>query len=441
MSDRGRVLALLGTAFFMTILDGTSLLTALPSITRSLRLGPSSVQWTVTAYALAFSGPLLLCGRLADLLGRRRMFACGMALRVMASALCGLAPSGTILVAGRALQGVSAAIIAPAALSMVVNAFPEGAARNRALGVWGCLGGFGATAGLLLGGLITASFGWPWIFWINVPVGAAVLLLTPFILSESRAPSRSFDILGAVTATPFLVSLVYAIIRAPSGDWPVPVAIAALFAVAFILVERHSEAPLVPFHLLRSKSLISGNLTIVIAGMTVDGMLVTLTSYGQGVLGWSPTHFGLLATAMTATSVAGALASQRLVARWGVRRTATTGMLLLCAACLTLSTRTGYLPALIVFGVGMGAGMVGAQIAALTGTTENVSGLTAALTDMSFAIGTALGVAICTTATTFAGHRAAFLTASIFTAAGVFTTLTLPGLRFVQASAQPASEY
>ena len=196
---RRRVLALLGTAFFMTVLDGTSLLTALPSIENDLRLGGPVIQWTVTAYALAFSGPLLLCGRAADLLGRRRMFLIGMVLRVLASLLCGLAPSAGLLVAGRALQGVSAAIIAPAALSMVMNAFPEGAERNRALGVWGGLGGIGATAGLLLGGLITETLGWRWVFWINLPVGLAVLALAPAVLRESRGPARGrrFDLAGA----------------------------------------------------------------------------------------------------------------------------------------------------------------------------------------------------------------------------------------------------
>jgi MFS family permease len=215
---RWQVLALLGTAFFMTILDGTSLLSALPSIERDLGLHGPAIQWTVTAYALAFSGLLLLSGRAADLLGRRKVFLAGMVLRVLSSLLCGLAPSLEVLVAARALQGVSAAIIAPAALSMVMNAFAEGPERNKALGVWGGLGGFGATAGLLLGGLITDTLGWQW----------------------------------------------------------------------------GSAAPLLPFRLLRSRVLVGGNLLLLIAGMAVDGMLITLTSHVQQVLGsrkrvrWGP---------------------------------------------------------------------------------------------------------------------------------------------------------
>ncbi|GII46865.1 MFS transporter [Planotetraspora silvatica] len=443
------MLALLGTAFFMTILDGTSLLSALPSIEGDLGLRGPAIQWAVTAYALAFSGLLLPSGRAADVLGRRRVFLAGMALRVLSSLLCGLAPSLEVLVAARALQGVSAAIIAPAALSMVMNAFPEGPERNRALGVWGGLGGFGATAGLLLGGLITDTLGWQWVFWVNVPIGTTVLLLAPALLHESRAHTRGFDLAGALAITPALVLLVYVLSRVPSDgfDGRLPAAAAVLVAL-FVTIERRSAAPLLPLRLLRSRVLVGGNLLLLIAGMSVDGMLITLTSHVQRVLGWSAVQFGLAAAAMTAASVAVALFSRH-VTTWGIRRLAASGTVLLGTACLLLTRfSTDYslgllLLALLVFGAGMGTAAVCSQISALTGVTQRDSGLAAGLADTSFAIGTALGVAICSSVATArasaiggpatlalsSGHRTAFATAAVFAAAGLVVALTMLGKR------------
>ncbi|MFE4515714.1 MFS transporter [Kitasatospora sp. NPDC056783] len=461
-NGRRRVLALLGTAFFMTILDGTSLLTALPAIEQHLHLHGPAVQWTVTAYALAFSGLLLLCGRAADLLGRRRVFIAGTVLRVLASLACGLAPSGQALVAARALQGVSAAIIAPAALSMVVDTFPEGPERNRALGVWGGLGGFGATAGLLLGGVITDLLGWQWVFWINVPVGAVVLVLAPVLLRESRdrSRSRSFDVPGALTIAPALVLLVHAITRVPASGWTNGRTVGLLAAVAvllgtFALVEKRSAAPLVPLRALRSRTLVGGNLLLLIAGMTVDGMLVTLTSFVQQALGWSAARFGLVTAVMTVTAAAGALLSQRVVPRLGPGRVAAAGAALLGCGCLLLTRLpaggpTGLLPAaLLLFGAGMGAVTVCAQIAALTGVTENDSGMAAGLADTSFAVGTALGAAVCTSVVaayssaasaasatddpaplvSTTGQQAAFGVAGVFAALALIVASTLLGRR------------
>ncbi|MFJ9028600.1 MFS transporter [Streptomyces sp. NPDC102274] len=453
---RWRVLTLLGAAFFMTIVDGTSLLTALPAIEHDLRLHGPAIQWTVTAYALAFSGLLLLCGRAADLLGRRRVFLAGMVLRVLASLGCGLASSPEVLVATRALQGVSAAIIAPAALSMVINTFPEGVERNKALGIWGGLGGVGATAGLLLGGIITNTFGWQWVFWVNVPVGTVVLLLAPAMLRESRdrERSRSFDIAGALTIAPALVLLVYVVTRVPTAGWASAQTSGLLAAVVvlvwlFVLIEKRSVAPLVLFRVLRSRMLIGGNLLLLIAGMAVDGMLITLTSFVQEVLGWSAARFGLTAVVMTMAAVAGALLSQRVVTTLGLARVAAAGTVLLGCGCLLLTRVPAggsmwLLPtALFVFGAGMGAATVCAQIAALTGVTDNDSGLTAGLADTSFAVGTALGAAICASvasARTFAaarppslaltaGQQAAFEAAGVFAALGLIIALTLFGKR------------
>lgn len=425
-----RVLTLLGAAFFMTILDGTSLLTALPAIEHDLDPHGTALQWTVTAYAIAFGSLLILFGRAADLYGRRRMFLAGMGLRVVASLACGLAPGIGVLAAGRALQGVSAAIIAPAALSMVMNTFPEGAERNRALGVWGGLGGFGATAGLLLGGLLTDTAGWPWVFWVNIPVGAVVLLLAPAILSESRdrTASRRFDLAGAATLTPALVLLVYVI---GQGRWAgahtlVPLVAIVVLGWAFTRIEKRSPAPLIPGRMLRSRSLVGGNLLLLAAGMSVDGMLITLTGYAQQTLGWSAVRFGLTAAAMTVTAVAGGLTGQRLVTRLGPARVAAAGTVLIGCGCLLLGHTSWLLiGALAVFGAGMGATSVAGQIAALTGVAAKDSGLSAGFADTSFALGTAFGAAVCAGVSSTAGHLAAFETAAGFAAFGLIVAMTV----------------
>lgn len=377
---RWLVLALLGTAFFMTILDGTSLLAALPSIANDLRLRGQDVQWTVTAYALAFSSLLLVFGRAADRFGRRRMFLAGMALRVLASLACGLAPSITVLVAARAAQGMSAAIIAPAALPMVTLVFPAGSDRNRALAIWGSLGGFGATAGLLLGGALTQLLGWQWVFWLNVPVGIAVLAMAPLLCGESRG----------ITARPRLV---------------------------------------------RSRTLVTGNLLLLVAGMTVDGMLVTLTTLVQHVFGWPALRFGLVAAVMTVTSVIGAMSGQPAIRRYRIGRVAVAGTGLLALACLVLALAHASVALLVfgllVFGAGMGAAVVCAQITALTGAGERDAGVVAAFADTSFALGTAIGAAICAGV----GGMAAFGVAGGFAVAGVLISVVGLGVHNSQSRA------
>ncbi|WP_037068067.1 MFS transporter [Pseudonocardia acaciae] len=408
---RWRVLALLSAAFLMAVLDGTILLTALPSIEAGLGVGGAAVQWTVTVYALAFSGLLLFCGRAADVYGRKRAFLVGMAVRVVASLLCGLAPSIEVLVAARALQGASAAIIAPAALSLLMNTFPAGPERNKALGIWGGLGGTGATAGLLLGGVITEGLGWQWVFLVNVPVGLVVLALAPGLLRETRESerARSFDLLGALTVTGALVALVYTIIEVPASGWAADtvaaLAGAVLLAAAFAVVEARSAEPLAPPRLLRSRGLLGGNVVILLAGMTVDGMLVTLTEHVQRVLGWSPLRFGLVAAVMTVASVAGGMTAQRAAGAFGTRRVTAVGVALMAGSCLLLTqvSSTGSLAVLLVgqlvFGVGMGAAFVCSQIAALADARERDSGVAAGLVDTSFSIGTGLGLAVATSIT------------------------------------------
>jgi MFS family permease len=430
---RWYVLALLGLAFFMTTLDGTILISALPSIATGLRLRPSSAQWVLTAYAISFGGLLLLCGRAADLFGRRRMFLTGVVLRIGSAVLCGVAGSGGALIAGRLLQGLSAGIIAPAALSMVTSAFPEGPERNKALGIWGGLGGVGATAGLLLGGFITDAYGWPAVFFLNVPVCVLVLAFAPVLLTESRgAPARSFDVAGAAAITAALGLLIFAVVSVPTAGWLSVrtlggLAGAAVLIAVFVLVEARSAAPLVPLRIHRSRTLVGGNLLMVTAGMCVDGMLVTLTGYVQRGLGWSAGQFGLLAAVMTVTSVAGLMTAQRLITRIGVGPVAAAGGLCLAVAALLLSrgamaSAALLVAGLVVFGAGMGGAFVGAQIAAFTGVAEEDSGLAAGLIDTSFSMGCALGVAICTSVALTGGYRAAFAVAALFALAGLAAT-------------------
>ena len=410
-SRRWLALALLGTAFFMVILDGTIVYVALPSIDEALDFSAGRLQWVMSAYLLSFGGLLLLGGRSADLLGRRRMFMVGVSLFAASSLLCGLAWSDQILVAARVIQGVAAAIMAPTSLSLLMTVFEEGTERNKALGVWGGIGGVGATSGLLIGGPVTEGLGWEWVFIINVPVALAVLALCPVLLPESRAPvsRRIYDLGGAVTITASLVLLVYAVSEAPEVGWTSAQTIGSLVAsvaliAAFVRIEAHSAAPLVPLRIFRSRALVGGNLVLLTAGAVLDGMLIIVTLYAQEVLGYSTVQFGLGVAVLTVMSVAGAVSGQAFVTRVGLRPVAVTGMILVAAACLVLtkvSVDGSYFGdvflGLLLFGAGLGATFVASQIAGLSGIAEEESGLAAGLVDSSFNVGSALGIALLST--------------------------------------------
>lgn len=399
-------LALLCTAFFMGVLDATSVYTALPSIVEDLEFAPAAIQWVVTAYGLTVGGLLLLGGRLADLLGRRRVFVTAVGIFAVASLLCGLAWSSEVLIAARVLQGAGAAILTPAGLSILMTIFPDGPDRNTALGVWGGLGGTGATAGLLLGGPITEGLDWSWIFWINVPVCAGVLALSPILLPESRVRGRSFDLTGAITITASLVLIVYALSTVPGrGGWTAQaaglVAAALVLLALFVLVESRVASPLVPLHVFRSRTLVGGNLVILIAGMAVDGLLIIVTLYTQRILGLSAIQFGLAMAVMTVVSVGGVLGGRHLVTRAGFRWVAAAGIGLAGLACVLMTripVEGGFvgdlLVGLLIFGLGLGGAFVAGQIAALTGVAEHESGLASGIVETSFAIGTTLGVAL-----------------------------------------------
>jgi EmrB/QacA subfamily drug resistance transporter len=395
----------------MVILDGTIVLVALPSIGADLGFSEQGLQWVLSAYALTFGGLLLLGGRAADLLGRRRLFMAGVLFFTAASLMCGLAWSPAALLAGRVLQGVGAAIMTPTALSIISTTFPEGSERNKALGIWGALGGIGATAAWLIGGPLVDGPGWEWIFFINIPLGLAALTLAPLLLRESRAPTarRSYDPAGALTITGALVLLVYVLVEAPDVGWGdaqtiLLFASSAVLLAAFALIESRHRAPLVPLRFLRSRTLVGANAVMLLVGTVAVGMPFVLTLYAQQVLGYSAAKFGVSSVVLAVAVTAGAIVAQAAVLRVGFRAVAATGMALMGAGCLLLtqvSVGGSYFGdiffGLLVSGPGIGLAFVTATVAALAGVAEHESGLASGLSNTALQIGAALGVAIVTT--------------------------------------------
>ena len=408
---RWKALALLCGAFFMVILDANIVIVGLPSIDAELGFSDQGLQWVISAYALTFAGLLLLGGRAADLLGRRRVFMVGLLFFTLASLLCGLAWSPAALIAARAVQGIGAAIMTPTALSIVSTTFPEGAERNKALAIWGMNGAFGATAGYLIGGLLVDGPGWEWIFFINVPVGLAALALSPLLLRESRAAwtRRSYDPAGALTITGTLVLLVYALVEAPDAGWRSPQTIllfagAAALVAAFAVIESRHRAPLLPLRILRSRTLVGANAVMLLFGTVGFGMPFILTLYAQQVLGYSPLEFGVSFVVTPIAAAVGMIVAQAAVAKVGFRPVAATGMALLGAGSLLLtqvSADGSYLGdifiGLLVFGAGIGPAFATATIAALAGVAERESGVASGISNTAFQLGGALGVAIVST--------------------------------------------
>jgi EmrB/QacA subfamily drug resistance transporter len=405
------VLAVVGAAFFMTILDVAIVNVALPSIQRDLDIAESTVQWLITAYAITFGGFLLLGGRMADLLGRRRIFLLGLTIFTLASLVCGLANSAGLLIGARAVQGVGAAIISPAALSIVTTTFEEGAERNKALGIWGALGGSGAAVGVLLGGILTKYLGWEWIFFVNVPVGVIVFLLTRPVVPESRADlgHRRFDAAGAVTVTSGLALFVYAISKAPDVGWATGrtigflIASAAILAV-FVAIELRSRAPLVPFGIFRIRTLTGANIVGFLMGAALYANFFVLTLYVQQILGWSALKTGLTFLATAATTVIWAGVAQSLVTKVGPRLVMTTGLAVL-ALCMLGYTRLpvhghywpDLLPIYLVVAFAIAFAFVPVTIAGFIGVPANQAGLVSGLLNTTQQIGGAMGVAVTST--------------------------------------------
>jgi EmrB/QacA subfamily drug resistance transporter len=407
---RWYALALLCGAFFMVILDANIVIVALPSIDSDLGFSEQGLQWVISAYAVTFAGLLLLGGRAADLLGRRRLFMVGLLLFTAASLVCGLAWSPGSLIGARAAQGVGAAIMTPTALSIISTTF-EGAERNKALAIWGMNGAFGATAGYLIGGPLVDGPGWEWIFFINIPIGLLALVLTPMLVRESRATiaKRSYDPAGALTITGALVLLVYALVEAPDAGWGslqtiVLLGGAAALVAVFALIESRHRAPLVPLRILRSRTLVGANAVMLLFGAVGFGMPFIVTQYAQQVLGWSALEFGASFVVTPIAAAVGMGVAQAAITRVGFRPVAATGMVLLGAGSLLLTQASvggsyfgDIFLGILVFGAGIGPVFATATIAALEGVAEREAGLASGLSNTAFQLGGAVGVAVVST--------------------------------------------
>src|SRR5437868_11863718 len=380
---------------------------ALPSIQSGLNFSQTNLQWVISAYAIMFGGALLLGGRLADLLGRRRLFISGLARFAVRSLLCGLAWSEGSLIGFRALQGLGGALLAPAALSLLMTRFAEGRERNLALGIYGAASGSGAAAGVLLGGLLTSYLHWSWIFFINVPVGIAAIALAPVLLREGRADlaHRHFDLTGAAAITSGLMLLVYAMTRAASDGWGTTTTIGLLagsvaLILAFVAVELRTAHPLLPLRIFRSRTLSVANAAMTIVGAVAFSEFFLLTLYLQNVLHYSPVQSGAAFVAFAGTVVVISNVAQLVVGRIGVRPTLAAGMGLsaLSVGLLTgLPVRGHYFsdlfPAFVLGGAGMGLSFVPVTIASLTGVDRADAGVASGLVNTSRQIGGAIGLA------------------------------------------------
>ncbi|MDX6386630.1 MAG: hypothetical protein QOD85_432 [Gaiellaceae bacterium] len=456
-SDRRKwlALALLSVVQFMVVLDIAIVNVALPSIQVDLGFSQQNLQWVISAYALVFGGFLLLGGRAADLLGRRRIFLAGLILFTLASLFAGLAWSEASLISARALQGLGAAVITPAALSILSTTFTEGRERNIALGVWGAVGGFGAAAGVLLGGILTDALSWSWIFFVNVPVGVTAFVLAPILLKESRDASvRSFDALGGILVTGGLSSLVYAITQAGQDGWLAGKTLSFFAAsvamlVGFLVWEQRHPEPLMRLGILRIKTVSGANVAGFIMGTAMFSMFLMLTLYMQQVLGYSPMRTGVAYLAVAGTAIFTSAIAAQLVTRIGVKPVLVVGMTTLTAGLVyftQVSVGGSYLgdllPGFLLIAVGIGFSFVPISIAALAGIQPAEAGLASGLINTSQQIGGALGIAalstIATTRTGDAlakgstpaaalvdGFHGAFFAGVIIAAIGIVASLTL----------------
>jgi EmrB/QacA subfamily drug resistance transporter len=448
-------LALLSVVQFMVVLDIAIVNVALPSIQVDLGFSQEDLQWVISAYALVFGGFLLLGGRAADILGRRRVFIGGLAVFSLGSLLAGFAWSEASLIGARGIQGLGAAIISPAALSILMTTFQEGKDRNVALGVWGAVGGFGAAAGVLLGGIFTELLSWEWIFFINVPVGVTAIALAPFLLGESRdTRAKSFDALGAVLVTGGLSAAVFGITQANHYGWGSATTIgvfagAVALLGAFVYVELRAKHPLMTFSIFRIKTVTGANVAGFILGTSLFSMFLMLTLYMQQVLGYSAMQTGVAYLSVALTSIVWAGVASQLVTRIGVKPVLVTGMSLVAIAYLyftQVSVGGSYLgdllPGFLIIGAGISFAFVPISIAALAGVEAQDAGLASGLINTSQQVGGALGIAVLSTVavsqtTDFAktghstpvslthGFQAAFWVGAAIAAVGVLASVVL----------------
>ena len=451
------VLVLICLAQFMVILDATIVNVALPTIGHDLKLSEANLQWIINAYTLVFGGFLLLGGRAGDIVGRKRLFLVGLVIFTLASLLNGLASSAGMLIGFRALQGLGAALISPAALSIITTTFAEGKERARALGVWAAIAIGGSAVGLLLGGILTEALSWPWIFFVNVPVGVAAFVLSLRFVPESRADHAvgGFDAWGAVTATGGLMAFVYAIIEAPSVGWGSARTIgffvlAAVLLTAFVLIELRAAAPLVRLSIFRIRSLATANVAMFLVASGLFAMFFFNTLYIQRVLGYGPLKAGLAFLPFTAGIMVSAGLASQLAPRIGVRPVAATGMLVTIVGLLLLTRLpvdgtyvADVLPSLLLTSLGMGAVFMPLTLIATTGLENKDQGLASGLFNTSQQIGGSVGLAILTTVATSHTHGSApeqlvegfhwaFAGGAVFVAAALTVMLAMLRSRHVE---------
>jgi EmrB/QacA subfamily drug resistance transporter len=457
LERRWTALILLCAAQFVVVLDASIVNVALPSIGKGLHFSEQNLPWVVNAYVIAFGGFLLLGGRAADLVGRRRVFMSGLVVVAVASLAAGFAATQGQLIVARAAQGLGAAIIAPSALSIVTTLFKDGAERNKALGAWGAVAGSAGAVGVLLGGVLTETLGWEWVLWVNVPVSLVALALTPGLIPESRSESttRHFDAAGAVSITAGLSVLAYALLDASSAGWGSAkiVSLLALSAVligGFIAIESRSKAPLVPLGIFRRRTLTGANVVGILLGASLFSMFFFISLYMQQVLGYSPIHAGLSYLPLAVTIIIAAGLGGQLVTRFGFKPILASGMLFVAVGLAWFSQIAVHgsfvadiLGPSLLAAIGLGFGFVTSTIAAVSGVGEREQGLASGLINTSQQVGGALGLAVLSTIATTRtsdliagggvsvphalteGFQSAFLGGAIIAALGFVATLTL----------------
>ena len=454
------VLAVVAVAQFMVILDATVVNVALPTIRRDLGFSEQNLSWVLNAYTLMFGGFLLLGGRAADRLGRRRLFVAGIALFSGASLVCGLAQSEGMLLVARGAQGLGGAMVSPAALSIILTTFAEGPDRNRALAVWGSIAGAGGAAGVLLGGVIVQAISWRWVFFINVPIGATALALTARIVPESRsaaAADRGYDAGGAIAITLGTMALVFTLIKADSWGWGsgktiAGFATAAVLIAAFVFIEQRHPDPLVPLRIFSNRSLAASDVTMLLVAAALFGMFYFCTLYLQQVLGYSALKTGVSYLPFSLTLIAASALASRVVDRFTPKPVLVTGLLITTAGFIVLTQASGQgdyvshvLPAFLIMAIGLGMSFVPITIAATTGVAPEDSGLASGLLNTTQQVGGSLGLAILSTVSTTRiadalragaalpaalthGFKGGFIVAAIICAVGAALALVLlPG--------------
>jgi EmrB/QacA subfamily drug resistance transporter len=456
------VLAIVAVAQFMVVLDASIVNVALPTIRRDVGFSEQSLSWILNAYTLIFGGFLLLGGRAADRLGRRRLFMAGIALFAAASLVCGVSQSEGELLVARGFQGLGGAMVSPAALSIILTTFAEGRERNRALAVWGAIAGAGGAVGLLLGGVLVQLLSWRWVFFVNVPIGVVVLALAPRIVPESRATAvakAGYDVQGAVAITLGTMALVFTLIKADSWGWTsartiAGFVVAAVLIVAFVVIERRHEDPLVPLRIFSNRSLAASDATMLLVVAALFGMFFFVTLYLQQVLGYSALKTGLAYLPLSLTLIGASGVASQFVERFTPKPIMVAGLLIASGGFVLLTSVSGHgdyashvLPAMIILGVGFGMSFVPITIAATSGVAPGDSGLASGLLNTTQQVGGSLGLAILssvsTSRTTSAlhagqslpaalthGFTGAFVVAGILCAMGaVFAIALLPGRR------------